>query len=117
MILVKKVFEPVDLKNLKLKNRLVRSATWEGLVDPDGRLPGKIYAIYEELARGGVGGIITGFTSVALHDFYFGGMMRLCEQDLPKKMKADPQTVSRCVSCNRCYSSDAHQCVIRGTRR
>ncbi len=75
---MKKVFEPVELKNLKLKNRLVRSATWEGLANPDGGLPEETYAIYEELAKGGVGGIITGFTSVALNDFYFGGMMRLC---------------------------------------
>ena len=37
----------------------------------------------------------------------------LCEPDLPKRMQAAPQTVSRCVSCNRCYSSDAHKCVIR----
>ncbi len=79
---MKKVFEPVELKNLKLKNRLVRSATWEGLANPDGGLPEEIYAIYEELARGGVGGIITGFTSVALNDFYFGGMMRLCDDAL-----------------------------------
>ena len=79
---MKKVFEPVELKNLKLKNRLVRSATWEGLANPDGGLPEEIYAIYEELARGGVGGIITGFTSVALNDFYYGGMMRLCDDAL-----------------------------------
>ena len=37
----------------------------------------------------------------------------LCEPDLPNKMQADPKAVSRCVSCNRCYSSDAHRCVIR----
>ena len=79
---MKKVFEPVELKNLKLKNRLVRSATWEGLANPDGGLPEETYAIYEELAKGGVGGIITGFTSVALNDFYFGGMMRLCDDAL-----------------------------------
>ena len=36
----------------------------------------------------------------------------LCEPDLPKKMHADPKAVSRCVSCNRCYSSDAHRCVF-----
>ena len=79
---MKKVFEPVELKNLTLKNRLVRSATWEGLAKPDGGLPEETYAIYEELAKGGVGGIITGFTSVALNDFYFGGMMRLCDDAL-----------------------------------
>lgn len=79
---MKKVFEPVESKEMKLKNRLVRSATWEGLANPDGGLPEETYAIYEELAKGGVGGIITGFTSVALNDFYFGGMMRLCDDAL-----------------------------------
>ena len=79
---MKKVFEPVEFKKMKLKNRLVRSATWEGLANPDGGLPEETYAIYEELAKGGAGGIITGFTSVALNDFYFGGMMRLCDDAL-----------------------------------
>ncbi len=37
----------------------------------------------------------------------------LCEPDLPKRMQADPKAVSRCVSCNRCYSSNAHKCVFR----
>ena len=36
MIFLKKVFEPVKLNNLQLKNRLVRSATWEGIALPDG---------------------------------------------------------------------------------
>ena len=35
----KKVFEEVSVNRLKLKNRLVRSATWEGLGMPDGSLP------------------------------------------------------------------------------
>lgn len=40
------------------------------------------YGIYDELARGGVGCIITGFTSVAGNDRYFGGMMRLHDDAL-----------------------------------
>ena len=84
---MKKVFEPIELRNLKLKNSLVRSATWEGLAKPDGGLPEETYAIHEELAKGGVGGIITGFTSVALNDFYFGGMMRLCDDALIPQYK------------------------------
>ena len=79
---MKKVFEPIEINDLRLKNRLLRSATWDGLANPDGGLPEETYAIYEELAKGGVGGIITGFTSVALNDFYFGGMMRLCDDAL-----------------------------------
>ncbi|MBQ8964342.1 MAG: NADH:flavin oxidoreductase [Clostridia bacterium] len=84
---MKKVFEPGELRNLRLKNRLVRSATWEGLGLPNGGLTEETYAIYEELAKGGVGGIITGFTSVALNDFYFGGMMRLCDDALIPQYK------------------------------
>lgn len=80
--MMKKIFEPVELKNLMTRNRLVRSATWEGIANPDGSIPGEAYEIYAELAAGGVGAIITGFTSVALHDFYFDGMMRLCDDAL-----------------------------------
>ncbi len=33
---MKKVFEPVNLRGLQLKNRLIRSATWEGIAETDG---------------------------------------------------------------------------------
>lgn len=79
---MKKVFDPVKLRNLSLKNRLVRSATWEGIANQDGSVTDEAYEIYSELAKGGVGAIITGFTSVALNDYYFGGMMRLCDDSL-----------------------------------
>ena len=79
---MKKVFEEIQLGNLRLKNRLIRSATWEGIALPDAGVTEEAYEIYGELAKGGVGAIITGFTSVALHDYYFGGMMRLCDDAL-----------------------------------
>ncbi len=79
---MKHVFEKVRFGNMEMKNRLVRSATWEGIAAPDGGIDGEAYSIYEELAEGGVGAVITGFTSVALHDYYFGGMMRLCDDVL-----------------------------------
>ena len=79
---MKHVFEPVKMNHIKMKNRLIRSATWEGIANIDGSITEETYYIYEELAKGGVGAIITGFTSVALHDYYFGGMMRLCDDAL-----------------------------------
>ena len=79
---MKTVFEEIRLGNLMLKNRLIRSATWEGIALPDGGVTETAYEIYEELAKGGVSTIITGFTSVALNDHYFGGMMRLCDDTL-----------------------------------
>lgn len=84
---MKKIYEPVELKGFTAKNRLVRSATWEGIANPDGSITEEAYDIYTELAKGGVGTIITGFTSVALHDYYFGGMMRLCEDALIPQYK------------------------------
>ena len=84
---MKKIFEEGNLKNMNLKNRLVRSATWEGIANPDGSITAESYEIYVELAKGGVGAIITGFTSVALHDYYFGGMMRLSDDSLIPQYK------------------------------
>lgn len=84
---VKQIFEPVKLRHIELSNRLVRSATWEGIANPDGSVTEEAYEIYEELAKGGIGAIITGFTSVALHDYYFDGMMRLCDDALLPQYK------------------------------
>ena len=52
---MKKVFEKAELGNLKLKNRLIRSATWEGIALPNGGVTEEAYEIYGELAKGGVG--------------------------------------------------------------
>ena len=84
---MKNIFEAVELNNLQVKNRLVRSATWEGIAAPDGSIGDDTYEIYRELAKGGVGAIITGFTSVATNDFYFGGMMRLSDNKLIPQYK------------------------------
>ena len=70
-----------------LKNRLIRSATWEGMANIDGYIPDKLYDTYEELAKGGIGAIITGFTSVARDDHYFGGMVRLSGDELISEHK------------------------------
>ena len=84
---MKNIFDRVELKNLHAKNRLIRSATWEGIANLDGSIDEESYKIYDELARGGVGTIITGFTSVSSDDFYFGGMMRLSEDFLIPQYK------------------------------
>lgn len=79
---MKKIFEEVNLGQLKLKNRLIRSATWEGLADEQGHFYPEQYQNYEVLAKGGVGMIITGFTSVSANDNLFPGMARLSSNDL-----------------------------------
>lgn len=57
---MKTLFDATTSKGRSLKNRLVRSATWERLADGDGRLTPQLLNVYQDLARGGVGTIITG---------------------------------------------------------
>lgn len=82
---MKHIFETAQLGNLVLRNRMIRSATWEGLADEVGHMPEQLYQVYERLAKGGVGAIITGFTSVASDDLYFDGMARISADMLIKE--------------------------------
>ena len=54
------LFEPFSFSGLNLKNRLVRSATFEKRADEDGFVTEFLVELYEELAMGGIGLIITG---------------------------------------------------------
>ena len=54
------LFTPAKIGTLALPNRLVRSATAEGLADAAGRPRPRLKQLYQELVRGGVGLIITG---------------------------------------------------------
>jgi 2,4-dienoyl-CoA reductase-like NADH-dependent reductase (Old Yellow Enzyme family) len=55
-------FEPVTIGGISFKNRIIRSPTHEGLADDRG-FPTKALAhMYSRLAKGGIGGIITGYS-------------------------------------------------------
>jgi 2,4-dienoyl-CoA reductase-like NADH-dependent reductase (Old Yellow Enzyme family) len=56
----KNLFAPCAIGRLSLKNRFVRSATAESAAAPDGVLTEAVFPVYEALAAGGVGLIITG---------------------------------------------------------
>jgi 2,4-dienoyl-CoA reductase-like NADH-dependent reductase (Old Yellow Enzyme family) len=58
------LFDPVTIGTLRLPNRLIRSATWEGLCAEDGSPTARLAELYRELVRGGVGLIISGYTFV-----------------------------------------------------
>jgi 2,4-dienoyl-CoA reductase-like NADH-dependent reductase (Old Yellow Enzyme family) len=59
------LFDETVLNGVKLRNRFVRSATWEGLADHDGSVTAPILDMYGSLAEGGVGLIITGHAYVS----------------------------------------------------
>lgn len=61
-----RLFSPVRIGNLELRNRLVRSATAERLAtEPMGCVTPALADLYRGLARGGVGLIVTGHAYVA----------------------------------------------------
>lgn len=58
------IFDTTAINSMVLKNRLVRSATWEGMCDSEGRPTTQLADCYRALALGGVGLIISGYTFV-----------------------------------------------------
>jgi len=58
-----KLFEATSINGMKLANRFVRSATWEGLADK-GAVTQKLVDMMVKLAKGEVGLIISGYTFV-----------------------------------------------------
>ena len=69
------LFEVTTINGMELRNRLVRSATWEGMCDSDGRPTDKLIQCYRELAEGGVGLIITGYAFVRPEGRQLSGKM------------------------------------------
>lgn len=59
------LFSPLPLRNITLPNRLLRSATYEGMADESGFPREALADCYSELARGGVGTLITGFVYIS----------------------------------------------------
>ncbi len=59
-----KLFETTTINGMKLPNRFARSATWEGLAADDGTSTPELKDLYVDLAKGGVGLIITSHTYV-----------------------------------------------------
>lgn len=72
---MKRLLEEVQFFNLKMKNRIIRGALWEDLADEKGHLTPELIAVYEELAKGGAGTIITGYSFVTEEEQPNPGMM------------------------------------------
>ncbi|MFX1304938.1 MAG: NADH:flavin oxidoreductase [Promethearchaeota archaeon] len=58
------LFSPEKIGTVRIKNRIVRSATYMRSAEKYGYVGNKLIDIYSELARGGTGLIISGFTAV-----------------------------------------------------
>ena len=64
----KSIFEEVQIKNLKLNNRIIRASIGDRLSLIDGKITEESLNLYKQLSNDGVGLIITGCANVA--DYY-----------------------------------------------
>lgn len=74
---MKTLFDQTQVAGMKLKNRFMRSATHDGRADAIGHVTEKLISHFEELAKGGVGTIITGLTNVTNLEKIVPGQMAI----------------------------------------
>ncbi len=77
------LFEQTRIKSVVLPNRIVRSATHEGMADEEGRPTERLFKLYRRLALGGAGLIITGYARVSPDgESPFPGMLAMDRDEL-----------------------------------
>lgn len=82
---MKTLFDSVTLGNMKLKNRIVRSATMETGLSESGEIPPQLKEIYEKLAQGETGLIITGMMGTGPNACLSEDMIKIYEDSFVKR--------------------------------
>ena len=85
---MKRLFEKTTINGMTLNNRFVRSATWEGMCETDGRPTTRLASCYRDLAAGGVGLIITGYAFVRPEGKQLPGKMGIHTDDFAAEMRS-----------------------------
>jgi 2,4-dienoyl-CoA reductase-like NADH-dependent reductase (Old Yellow Enzyme family)/thioredoxin reductase len=70
---LRKVFEPMNIGQVKVKNRIVMPPIGTGYAEPDGSVSQRMVDYYEARARGGVGLIVVEGSAPGLRCTYRGG--------------------------------------------
>lgn len=87
------LFDTVAIKSMSLRNRIVRSATWEGMCEASGKPTRRLAEYYAALAKGGVGLIISGYTFVRAEGKQFPGKMGIHSDAFESAYKALAEAV------------------------
>lgn len=74
---MKQIFEETRINGVVLKNRLWRSATWEGMAAENGEFTPELTKLYENLILGGAGTVIVGGCGVIPKDRLGKGLIGL----------------------------------------
>ncbi|VAV84009.1 NADH:flavin oxidoreductases, Old Yellow Enzyme family [hydrothermal vent metagenome] len=81
------LFDETTINGMTLRNRMVRSATWEGMCDPAGRPTDKLNDYCSDLAEGGIGLIISGYTFIRSEGRQLPGQMGIYSNDFEDAYK------------------------------
>jgi NADH:flavin oxidoreductases, Old Yellow Enzyme family len=87
------LYSAVNYKNLHVKNRLVRSATFEMATTPDGGLTEEYLSIHQSLAKGGIGMLITGITGIAKEGRLMPSMPYTTHSTFEEMLRRDAQNM------------------------
>ena len=88
-----KLLEKTHIGNVSLKNRFFKAAVWENLADEKGHMTDELFSVYEELAKGGVGAILTGYAFVLENEQPNPGMMGIYDDSFIEEYKNLTQMV------------------------
>ena len=90
-----KLFETTAINTMNLKNRFVRSATWEGMSTDEGRCTKELVEFTAELARGGVGLIVMGHAYVQENGKATPRQTGIYRDDLIDSLRLIPEEVHK----------------------
>lgn len=82
------LYEPATVGGIPLRNRIVRSATWEGMCSETGAPTERLVSLYETLAEGGIGLILTGYAFVLPEGKQAPGKMGMHDDAFLPSLKA-----------------------------
>ena len=90
------LFTETKISGITAKNRLIRSATHDGLADENGAPSAKLISKYEHLAKNEVGCIITGYAAVSKNGVSpYPRMMKIFDDGLIEKYRELTDAVHR----------------------
>lgn len=92
---MKTLFDQVEISGMRSKNRFVRSATHDGRADELGYATDKLIKHYEDLAKGGIGTIITGLTNVTDIEKVVPGQMAIYNDSYISKYQVLTEAVHK----------------------
>lgn len=84
---MKRLFEETRLGQMTLKNRFWRAATWLNMADDKGHMTPRLEKVYLNLAKGGVGTIITGYANILEEEQPNPGMLGIYDDKFVDELR------------------------------